>query len=359
MTSIFKFALVATVGLVAVTGCREEERGARSDAPTGKERIEEVARDPDEMADEFMAKIEADNQLKEYDIKSSVTKDGKLMITGQVPTADMKKKAERLAKTVMGIRTVENDLAVVGGRVTERDLSDRALRRELQQKIDADSELKDYPMSIEVEGRRVMIEGFVQTAAERKKAIELAETVAGLTEVDSSDFRLAGELTDEFMAKVRADNQLQDYAIEAWVEQGNILNLGGRVPNKEYRRKAETLARTVDGVRKIRNEIKVSEVDFPPEKVLTDQQLQKEIERKIAVDSELKKYEISVAVEDGQAKLEGTVETHRDRRKAAKLAETVRGISKVENGIRREKEIASHRTWRWPRASAEYVNNFL
>lgn len=359
MTSIFKFALVATVGLAAVTGCREEERGARPDAPTGKERIEDVAREPDEMADEFMAKIEADNQLKEYEIKSSVTEDGKIMITGQVPTADMKKKAERLAKTVMGIRTVENNLAVVGGRVTERDLSDRALRRELKKKIDADSELKDYPISIEVDGRKAMIEGFVQTRAERKKTIELAETVAGLTEVDSSDLRLADELKDEFMAKVRADNQLQDYTIEAWVEKGNILNLSGRVPNKAYRRKAETLARTVDGVRKIRNEIKVSEVDFPPEKVLTDKQLQKEIERKIAVDSELKKYDISVEVEDGKAKLKGTVETHRDRRKAARLAATVRGVSKVENKLRREKEIASHKRWRWPRASAEYVNNLL
>ncbi|NQT20790.1 MAG: BON domain-containing protein [Planctomycetes bacterium] len=359
MTSILKFALIAAVGVAAVTGCGEKERGARSETPTGKERIEKVAREPEEMVDEFIAKMEADHQLKEYDLKVSVTKEGKMMITGQVPTADLKKKAERLAGTVMGVRSVENDIAVIGGRVTERDLSDGALRREMEKKIKADSELNEYPISVDVEKRKAIIEGFVQTQEERRKVLVLAETVAGFTEIDSSDIRLADELKDEFTAKIRADNQLQDYKIEAWMEKGNILNISGRVPNKEYRRKVESLARTVAGVTKIRNQVKVSAIEFPPEKVLTDKQLKSEIERKIAADSELKKYDISVAVDKGEATLKGSVESRSDRRKAAKLAETVKGVSRIENEIRREKEVASDNKWRWPRASAEYVNNLL
>jgi osmotically-inducible protein OsmY len=62
-----------------------------------------------------------------------------------------------------------------------------------------------------------------------------------------------------------------------------------------------------------------------------DSTLEKSIERKIQA-STLKKYDIKVDVDNGVAKLTGTVAAEADRRKAAQLA-TMKGIARVDNQI--------------------------
>jgi len=347
-----------TVGLAILTGCREKEPDTRSDLPSVKEEMESKVRTPQEILDEYMAKVNADHQLKECDIKSSMREDGKMTLTGRVHNKEMKNKSEQLAKTVTGVMSIDNELEITGEEMPTMKLSDRALRREFEKKLDADSQLKEFPMSVTVDDRKATVEGYVDTRDHRSKVMALGDTVAGLTEIDDK-LRLSHELKDEFMAKVEADNQLKDYRIEAWMVKGNILNMAGLVPNKEYRRKAEALAKTVGGVKRIENRIEVSGVEFPPEKALSDMQLEAELEKKMAADSELKQYDISVEVERGKAVLKGTVPDHKDKKKAGKLAETVKGISKIDNRIEREKEkeVAIDRIW--PRASAKYINDLL
>jgi hyperosmotically inducible protein len=62
-----------------------------------------------------------------------------------------------------------------------------------------------------------------------------------------------------------------------------------------------------------------------------DSTLDKRIEKRIH-DSSLKKYDIKVDVDNGVAKLTGTVPTEADRRRAAQLA-TVPGVARVDNQI--------------------------
>ena len=62
-----------------------------------------------------------------------------------------------------------------------------------------------------------------------------------------------------------------------------------------------------------------------------DSTLEKSIERKIQA-STLKKYDIKVDVDNGVAKLTGTVATEADRRKAGQLA-TMKGVARVDNQI--------------------------
>lgn len=355
MSTFLKLALIMTVGLAIFAGCREEE-GAMIEVPPGEER---VTRQPQEMSDEFMAKVKADRQLKEYEIKAIVREDRRMTLTGKVPNTQLKKKAERLAETVMGVQGITNEIAITGEKVPEKKVSDRALRRELEKKIKADSQLKEFPITVEVKDGEATIEGFVSTSAQRKKVGELADTVAGLTEV-KDDLRLSKELTDEFIAKIEADSQLKDYPITVMARRGNVLRLAGTVPNRQYRRKAATIAWTISGVRKVENELETTGVELPPEKMLTDKELRKEIERKMAADSELKEYDISVEVDQGKATLKGAVETRKERRKVAKLAETVHGVKKIDNQVeRKEKKEVAGTDRIWPRASARYVNNLL
>jgi osmotically-inducible protein OsmY len=62
-----------------------------------------------------------------------------------------------------------------------------------------------------------------------------------------------------------------------------------------------------------------------------DSTLDKRIEKRIH-DSSLKKYDIKVTVDNGVARLTGTVPTEGDRRKAAQLA-TMPGVARVDNQI--------------------------
>lgn len=63
----------------------------------------------------------------------------------------------------------------------------------------------------------------------------------------------------------------------------------------------------------------------------SDATLAKSIEKKIH-DSSLKKYDVKVDVDNGVAKLTGTVPTEADRRKATQLA-TIKGVARVDNQI--------------------------
>jgi hyperosmotically inducible periplasmic protein len=63
-----------------------------------------------------------------------------------------------------------------------------------------------------------------------------------------------------------------------------------------------------------------------------DSALDKKIEKKFHDSSSLKKYNINVDVENGVAKLTGTVPTEADRRRATQLA-TIPGVARVDNQI--------------------------
>lgn len=64
----------------------------------------------------------------------------------------------------------------------------------------------------------------------------------------------------------------------------------------------------------------------------SDSSLDERIEKRIH-DSSLRKYDIDVTVDDGVAKLSGTVAREADRRKAAQLA-TIPGIARVDNQLK-------------------------
>jgi hyperosmotically inducible protein len=57
------------------------------------------------------SRLQNDEQLRSYAIDVKVT-DGTAILSGYVPNEDLKKRAERLAKTVKGVRSLINDIAV-------------------------------------------------------------------------------------------------------------------------------------------------------------------------------------------------------------------------------------------------------
>ena len=71
---------------------------------------------PDEgvIKNNVNSKIDADPDLSATDILADV-RNGKVTLTGRVPTPDLKRRAERLAFSVRGVRLVDNQITVTGG----------------------------------------------------------------------------------------------------------------------------------------------------------------------------------------------------------------------------------------------------
>jgi len=351
MRTVLKCAVVAAVGLALLTACEKDD--------TGKQAVAPQQRSPGELVKEYEAKVKADAELSEYEIEASVSEDKVMKITGKVPGAELKQKAERLARTVAGVKSIDNSLSLSGEAMKEMELSDRRLRRELEKKIDADSELSMYPIRVDVDDGRATVSGCVSNDDERDKTTELAETVTGLSEV-RNELRLSDEMAEEFMAKVEADSELRDFDLGVEMTRGNHMTITGRLPNKDYRKKAEELAETVSGVGKVENKIATSEeMAVPPLKAMSDEKLRRELEEKIAADDDLRDTDITVEVQNGEAIIRGTVPDSKVRRKIEKLARTVTGITDIENKVelQPEKEVATRPPW--PRASARFVNDLL
>lgn len=72
------------------------------------------ASDPLSVQNNVSRKIQDDAELAATDIIATVS-DNKATLTGTVNTPDLKRRAERLAMTVKGVRTVDNQIKVAGG----------------------------------------------------------------------------------------------------------------------------------------------------------------------------------------------------------------------------------------------------
>jgi len=187
-------AAAVMVLTAVVAGCTSQQQEAEQPTPSDPQPRQEAAtlppktdteRTDEEIAKELRGKIEADSQLSNYDITVEV-KDNRTSITGAVPNRMMKDKIDLLASTVAGQAQTMNEVTItytyappVGPR------SDAEIKHEMQKKMDLDSELSEVPISLEVVDRTIMLTGVVPSERIRKKAGDLARTVAGAERIEN------------------------------------------------------------------------------------------------------------------------------------------------------------------------------
>jgi len=184
-------AAAVLVVLALAAGCAKEQEEAEKPGEEEREWTEapqpspELARTDDEIAEELREKLEADNQLSNYNI-TIVVKDKQTSITGAVPNRNMKDKLDLLASTVAGQDQIMNEVTItysyappVGPR------SDSEIRDELRTKMEIDSELSQIPLNLEVVERTIMLTGVVPSEYIKAKAGDLARTIAGAERVEN------------------------------------------------------------------------------------------------------------------------------------------------------------------------------
>jgi hyperosmotically inducible periplasmic protein len=207
------------------------------------------------------------------------TRDGVVTLSGQVPTEIDKDLAANVAKDVSGVKSVDNQLQVqLGLKPSEASvregmrITDLEIRADLNERLVASQALQGQNVQVSVQDRIVTLTGQVETPAQKTGAEQLARGVANVVDVAnkltvsnpgagisetpaSKDKDLANRV---MFALFNGRDDFVDIApIKVTGREGTVF-LTGSVSSKAERALAERIARDVDGVKGVNNQLSVT-----------------------------------------------------------------------------------------------------
>lgn len=144
-------------------------------------------------------------------------------------------------------------------------------------------------------------------------------------DVQIDDARIHTELT----ARLAADDDTSPASIDINVNEG-VVHLTGAVETSTEREEAARIARSIEGVREVVNDISVGSEQTLGEKV-DDASVTARVKAKIAASSQLNPFNIQVNTVDGVVSLTGRVHTAAERDEAERLARETEGVRRVRN----------------------------
>ena len=205
-----------------------------------------------------------------YEINVSA-QDGRVTLTGQVPSADTKALAGQIASNTSGVKQVDNLLSVdpnVKRSAASSRVEDLELKTGLTQGIARAPSLAGKKIDISVDNQVVTLSGTVDTQAQRAEAEQIVKSTPGVTAITNNLAVASGEGQAAASGDANADLakrvefelfksdafNLQTMKITA--ENGSVT-LGGTVRNKAEELLANRLAQGVDGVKKVNDQLKI------------------------------------------------------------------------------------------------------
>jgi hyperosmotically inducible protein len=204
-----------------------------------------------------------------FDIKVE-TKQGEVTLAGQVPSEEIKAMAGAIAQDTSGVKQVHNSLAVNPS--AERNpemarLGDRVADLEIKTIVsDAflkNPELKSQAIEAQVNNRVVTLTGTVETTTQKYAAQQIALQVSGVQELinnlNVSSPQTTPTSTDEKLAhrvefELYSTKAISLKNVQVHSENGAVT-LSGTVASRAEKLLAEKTAQTVEGVRRVVNNL--------------------------------------------------------------------------------------------------------
>lgn len=313
--------------------------------------INEIRVDPDvfsKSAKELERDIESALTLnpttERFEISVNANDDGHVRLSGTVDSWPERQVAERATLGVIGVKSVENLIAVEPA----EQRTDPEIRNDVVAALRWNTLVRAPLIEVEVNDQKVTLSGSVRSLAERDFARDLAG-VAGVTEVDASGLAvmpLDGN-SDRFDD---ADIDVSDDAIREAVESaferdpevpddirvvvdGSKVILRGAVSRYAAKFEAAREARDIVGVSRVDNRIKVR-----PETPIEASAIARAIGRALRNDPVVESYEIVPLVDKGQVTLSGVVDTYFEKSRAEQVVGAVAGVRSVNNNLRVTKD---------------------
>lgn len=112
-----------------------------------------------------------------------------------------------------------------------------------------------------------------------------------------------------------------------------VVQLGGFVDNARIKEQATKVARSVTGVKEVRNDLRVSTPQATAGQVIDDATVTASVKARLAEDSTTKAHQVNVETQKGVVQLTGFVDSTTARARAGELARSVDGVAIVRNDI--------------------------
>ena len=175
----------------------------------------------------------------------------------------------------------------------EERLTDEALQQIVKTRLQSDSNVRRLNLEVDADAEHnaVELKGLAYTERQRTRAVELARTarpdVAVQDKIDVKPYEIPRDLfDDDMMADVKADatkmgDTIGDSLDDGWVHMkvvgkliadsktpertinvdvaNNVVTLRGAVASPEIKAQAESVAKSVDGVKDVKNRLVVKQ----------------------------------------------------------------------------------------------------
>ncbi len=299
---------------------------------------------PEELEERLKANLEASAVTEAEEVEVEAEEDGSVVLSGKVQSHAEKDFARRLARELSGVTSVQNEITVAGEDV---DRKDDEIEADIGGQLRWNTLVDDAMIEVDVTNGAALLSGTVGSAAEKRRAREIASGTAGVKRVDASDLEVRKwerdpELRgDKYRPEAEEDiEQALEEAlhykvvgvvpeIRAEVEDGRAT-LQGVVRTVAAKRAAEEVAWKTVGVRSVRNFIKVRNDE---ERGLDDDALEQILENAFDWNPLFEASGIRVRVVDGTAYLNGEVGSRTLKLQAEEVASRRRGITEVVNNL--------------------------
>lgn len=384
---------VASMALLGTTACNRNEPADTSTVPTAQAPAEPQAYETAEARTDsgittaVQARYYADDTIRNRNVDVT-TENGVVTLRGTVDSEQSKQKAQQLAQNVAGVTRVENQIqvqseerpAATTGTTAETRPAESAegpadidagwISTKIQAQYFMNPELKPWNIDVTSSSTGVVtLSGEIDNATDKQQAVKIAQNTEGVTRVEDN-LRVRGEtapasgatgatgaaetsenrppdgwITAKVQAKYFMDSEVKGRDIDVDTASG-VVTLKGSVEDEMEKRRAEALARNIDGVRDVQNELTLTPAAAPvgplPEAGATAREAGEKIEdafittkiqSQYFLDADVKGHEINVDTRNGIVTLKGTVETEAQKKEAEQIATTTEGVSKVVNQL--------------------------
>ena len=127
--------------------------------------------------------------------------------------------------------------------------------------------IKSTDISVKTDQKVVTLSGFVESQAQAEEAVKVAKGVEGVTSVsdklhvrDSKETSVKGyagdtAITSEVKAKLLADDIVPSRKVKVETTDG-VVQLSGTVESQAQSDRAESIAKAIDGVKSVKNDLK-------------------------------------------------------------------------------------------------------
>lgn len=208
-------------------------------------------------------------RVSPFDIKVE-TMQGEVTLTGQVTSDETKTVAGAIAQDTAGVKQVHNDLGInptaERNPETER-LGDRVADLEVKtvvgDALSKSAELQDKHIDVQVKNRIVTLGGALETADQKHTAEQISWQASGvqgvMNNITVTSALAAPETADEKLARRIEFELYSTRAVSLKNMQIEVTNgtatLTGTVGSRAERLLAEKIAQSVEGIRKVVNNL--------------------------------------------------------------------------------------------------------